>query len=111
MSDAVSFCIIFVSFNATSTHCGYITLISSIKFRCGLNLIKLATFTCRGNSIYHLGLYTTLLRISSPVLADFNFKEKVLPNNLRNWTYKALEAEESKNPTSKVRGDDLLAFF
>ena len=32
------------------------------------------------------------------MLADFNFCE-VLTNNPRNWTWKALEAEESKNLT------------
>ena len=34
-----------------------------------------------------------------PMLADINFWEKFSPNNLRNWTWKVLEAEESKNPT------------
>ena len=34
-----------------------------------------------------------------PMLADINFWEKFSPSNLRNWTWKVLEAEESKNPT------------
>ena len=33
------------------------------------------------------------------MLANFSFKEKFLLNNPRNWIWKALEAEESKNPT------------
>ena len=31
-----------------------------------------------------------------PMLADFNFWEKFLPNNPRNWTWEVLEVEESK---------------
>ena len=34
-----------------------------------------------------------------PMLADFNFWDKFLPNNPTNWTWKALDAEESKNCT------------
>ena len=34
-----------------------------------------------------------------PILADFNFWKKFLPNNPRNWTWKALEVEKSKNLT------------
>ena len=51
--DAVPFYIIFVFFHATSTHCGYITSVSSFKSRFGLNLIKLATFASRSNHGSH----------------------------------------------------------
>ena len=43
------------------------------------------------------------------MLADFNFN--FLANNRRNWTWKALEVEKSKNPTQKVMEDDLLGLF
>ena len=33
------------------------------------------------------------------MLADFNFWDKFLANNRKNWTWKALEAGESENPT------------
>ena len=62
ISDTVPFCIIFVFFKATSTHCGYITLVSSFKFRCGLNLIKLATFASRSNLGSHNWPIQFLLR-------------------------------------------------
>ena len=53
ISDAVPLCIIFAFFNAISTHCGYITLVSSFEFMCELNFIKLATFASRSNHGSH----------------------------------------------------------
>ena len=45
------------------------------------------------------------------MLADFKFSDNFLANNPKNCTGKALKAEESTNPTQKVKGDDLLEHF